>query len=148
MNDFLLTLCIQNVSAQESIKETPSYHLCGRGPRIPTETVASYIRSPTLLISMRLGRGGINMALAGKQATENIESTQLAQKNAYNRKPTELNLCVRECVLVLMPRDTTGKDQDLTTVLQVTQTNAELRLIDQPKSDSINVILSREMKCR
>ena len=56
--------------------------------RIPTETVASYIRSPTLLISMRLGRVGINMSLAGKQATENIESTQLAQKKAYNRKPT------------------------------------------------------------
>ena len=58
-----------------------------------------------------------------------------------------------------MPSDSTGTNWKLARpyhgpyrVLQVTPTNAEMRLVDQPKGDSlhlsgyIDVILSREMK--
>ena len=55
---------------------------------------------------------------------------------------------VGECVMVLMPSEVQGKDWKLATpfhdpyyVIQVTPTNAEVRLIDQRRGESIFVAL-------
>ena len=55
---------------------------------------------------------------------------------------------VGECVMVLMPSEVQGKDWKLATpfhdpyyVIQVTPTNAEVRLIDQCRGESIFVAL-------
>ena len=56
--------------------------------------------------------------------------------------------------MVLMPSETESKDWKLARpfygpyrVLKVTPTNVELRLVDQPKGDSIFVALDRVRRC-
>ncbi len=56
--------------------------------------------------------------------------------------------------MVQMPSECQGKDWKLARpfhgpyrVLQVTPTNVEVRLVDQPKSDSIFVALERVRRC-
>ena len=153
MNDFLT----YSLRTEFQPRNNKRVSFCtGRDPRIHTQTVVSCIRSPYAVdLDEYKEELACNMLLAWKLAMENIERAQAAQKRAYDRKSTEVNLFVGERVMVvLMPSDSTGKNWKLARryhgpyrVLQVTPTNAEVHLIDQPKSDSIFVVLERVRRC-
>ena len=94
------------------------------------------------------------MSLAWKLASECIDKAQTAQKKAYDKNTKTVDLRVGERVMVLMPSECQGKDWKLARpfhgpyrVLQVTPTNVEVRLVDQPKSESIFVALERVRRC-
>ena len=143
------------VSAQESTREAPFFLLYGRDARIPTETVLSHSRSPYAVDLDDYKEDLVcDMALAWKLASENIKKAQTTQKKMYDRKAKESDLRVGERVTVLMPSETQGKDWKLVRpfygpcrILKVTPTNVEVRLVDQPKGDSIFVALDRVRRC-
>ena len=143
------------VSGQESTKESPFFLLYGRDARIPTETVLSHKRSPYAVDIDDYKEDLVsNLSEAWKLAKENIEQAQTAQKKAYDRKAREVDLRVGERVMVLMPSESQGKEWKLARpfygpyrVLQVTPTNAEVRLVDQPNDESIFVALDRVRRC-
>ena len=143
------------VSAQESTRESPFVLLYGRDARIPTETVLSHVRTP-YVVDLEDYKQDLmaDMSLAWKLASENIAKAQIAQKRAYDRHAKEVDLRVGERVMVLMPSKSQGKNWKLASpfhgpyrVLQVTPTNAEVRLVDQPKGESIFVATDRVKKC-
>ncbi len=140
------------VSAQESTKECPFYLVYGRDARVPTETVLSYSRSPYAVdLDEYKEEMTSNFSLAWKLASENISKAQAAQKKAYDRKTEEVDLRVGERVMVLMPSEVKGKTWKLARPFhgpyQVTPTNAEVRLVDEPMSESIFVALNRVRRC-
>ncbi len=143
------------VSAQESTKESPFCLLYGRDPRIPTETVVSYVRSPYVVDLDEYKEEFLNhMSHAWKLALENIQKAQVTQKKSYDKKAREVDLKVGERVMVLMPSETQGKNWKLARpfhgpyrVIKVTPSNAEVRLIDEPGGGSIFVALDRVRRC-
>ena len=88
---------------------------------------------------------GLNSAW--KTAKECITVNQERQKASYGRTAHASKLGVGgQRVMVLMPSDLQGKTQTFARpfygpyrILRQTPTNAEVRLVDQPKSDSIFV---------
>jgi len=94
------------------------------------------------------------MSLPWKLASNDIQNTQTSQKKMYDTKAGEVDLRVGERVMVLMPSEIQGKEWKLASpfhgpyrVIQVTSTNAEVCLIDPPKSDSIFVALEHLRRC-
>ncbi len=143
------------VSAQESTKESPFCLLYGRDPRIPTETVVSYVCSPYVVDLDEYKEEFLNhMSHAWKLALENIQKAQVTQKKSYDKKAREVDLKVGERVMVLMPSETQEKNWKLARpfhspyrVIEVTPSNAEVRLIDEPGGGSIFVALDRVRRC-
>ena len=143
------------VSSQESTRESPFFLLYGRDARTPTETALSHVRSPYVVDLDEYKEGLLeSLTLAWKLASENVEKSQVAQKKAYDRKTKEVDLRAGERVMVRMPSESQGKDWKLARpfhgpyrVLQVTPTNTEVRLVDQPKGESIFVALDRVRRC-
>ena len=143
------------VSAQESTKESPFYLLYGRDPRIPTETALSHSTSPYNVdpddYKVELIASLTN---AWKLAKEHIVKAQQSQKHYYDRKSKPTTLKVGDCVMVFMPAEVRGKNRKLVwpfhgpyRVLNLTLTNAEVRLVDHPNDASLFVALNRLRPC-
>ena len=142
-------------SVQDSTLESPFFMLYGRDPRIPTSTVLSQTRSVYNVdpedYRMQLS---ITMAEAWRLAKGNIERAQNHQKKHYDSSSAPANLEIGERVMVCMPHEMQGKDRKLSRpfhgpyrVVSVTPTNAEVKLVDQPESQSIFVSLDRVRRC-
>ena len=122
-----------------------------RDPRIPTETVLSQPQTP-YQIDMDDYKSEMiaNMSDAWKLSRENIKMAQLKQRTGYDKHSREVKLKVGDRVLVYMPGEVRGKAWKLARpfhgpyrVLALMPTNAEVRLVDCPTSESIFVPLSR-----
>ena len=145
-------LIAYRVSAQESTKESPFYLLYGRDPRIPTETALSHSTSPYNVdpddYKVELMASLTN---AWKVAKEHIVKAQQSQKHYYDRKSKPTTLKVGDRV---MPAEVRGKNRKLVRpfhgpyrVLNLTPTNAEVRLVDHPNDASLFVALNRLRPC-
>ena len=135
---------------QESTKESPFFLLYGRDPRIPTSTVLTYERSPYAVDTDDYKSELMaNLSQAWKAARDNIKVAQAKQQTQYDKKSRDVNLKVGDRVMVLMPMETTGARpfHGPFRVLAVTPTNAEVRLVDNPKAASIFVALDRVRLC-
>ena len=96
----------------------------------------------------------LNLSLAWRLAAENIRKAQQSQKHYYNRSVKTVELEVGDRVMVYMPSESKGEEYKLNRpfhgpywVLSVTDTNAEVRLIDSPTNDPIFVNLNRVRLC-
>ena len=94
------------------------------------------------------------LSMAWKLASDNIKQSQDKQKKNYDRSCTKIFLKPGDRVMVYMPAEKQGKDWKLSRpfhgpyrVLKVTQTNAEVRLVDQPTGDTLFVNLDRIRPC-
>ena len=151
----LYVLFAYRASLQESTKESPFFLLYGRDPRVPTSTVLTYQRSPyTIDINDYKSEMMTSLSQAWKLAQENIKVAQKRQKTQYDKKTCDTNLKVGDRVMVLMPSEAKGEKRKLARpfhgpfrVLTVTPTNAEVRLVDDPKAASIFVALDRVRLC-
>ena len=142
-------------SAQESTKESPFFLMHGRDPRIPTETVLTSTRSPyaadTDDYKVDLCS---DLSTAWKLAKTNIEKAQVAQKSYYDKFSKTVDVKPGDRVMVFMPAERQGKAWKLSRpfhgpyrVLNVTNTNVEVRLVDSPQDESMFVHLNRVRKC-
>ena len=149
------TLFAYRVSLQESTKESPFFLLYGRDPRVPTSTVLTYQRSPCAVdIDDYKSELMVNLSRAWTLAQDNIKVAQRHQKTQYDKKTCDVNLKVGDRVMVLMPTELKGEKRKLARpfhgpfrVLTVTPTNAEVRLVDDPKAAPIFVALDRVRLC-
>jgi len=143
------------VSVQDSTKESPFFLLYGRDPTLPTLDALLRERTPYMVdlddYKTELTTG---MASAWKLAQENIATAQQRQKATYDRKAKEPTLTVGQRVMVHMPNEVQGTTWKFARpfhgpfrVVSLTPTNAEVRLIDEPRSDSMFVSLSRVRPC-
>ena len=139
------------VSVQDSTKESPFFLLYGRDPALPTLDALSRKRTPYMVdlddYKTELTTG---LASAWKIAGENIAVAQTRQKANFDRTTKEPKVTIGQRVLVHMPAELHGKTWKFAhpfhgpfRVLSLTPTNAEVRLIDEPRSDSMFVSLSR-----
>ena len=134
-------------SAQESTKESPFFLMHGRDPRIPTETVLTSTRSP-YAADMDVDLCS-DLTTAWGLAKTNIKEAQLAQKTYYDKFSKSVDLKVGDKVNAGRK---TRKDVEIGAALpwsliSVTNTNAEVRLISSPKDESMFVHLNRIRKC-
>ena len=127
-------------NVQDSTKESPFFLLYGRDPRIPSESALNYKSELTSSLSG-----------AWKIAQANIQDAQVHQKHQYDKYSKE---AVGDRVMVHMPQSVSGKAWKLARpfygpyhVLSLTLTNAEVKLIDKPDSESIFVALNRVRFC-
>ena len=143
------------VSAQASTRESPFFLVYGRDARLPTETVLSHVRSP-YMVDVDDYKSDLlcSLSLAWKLAAENNQAAQNRQKKYYDRLANEVELKVGDRVMVYMPSELQGDEHKLRRpyygpyrVLNVTETNAEVRLIDTPNDDPIFVNLNRVRLC-
>ena len=128
----------------------------GRDPRLPTGTILEESRT-TYLIDMEDYRTEllINLTKARQLALESIKLAQEKQRTFYDLQTScRLQYRVGDRVMVFMPSETTGKDRKLARpyhgpyrVVNLTDTNAEVKLIEKPKEPSIFVALERLRKC-
>ena len=96
----------------------------------------------------------VHLSQAWKLAQNNIKIAQELQKTQYDKKTRDTNLKVGDWVMVLMPTEAKGEKRKLARpfhgpfqVLTVTPTNAEVRLVDDPKAAPIFVALDRVRLC-
>ena len=148
----LALLFTYRASLQESTKESPFFLLYGRDPCVPTSTVLTYQRSPYTVDYKSEMMTNLNQAW--KLAQENIKAAQKLQKTQYDKNTRDGILKVGDRVMVLMPTEAKGEKRKLAwpfhgpfRVLTVTSTNAEVRLVDDPKAASIFVALDRVRLC-
>ena len=140
---------------QESTKESPFFLVYGRDPRLPTSTLLE--QSPAMYpVDVEDYRTELLTTLkkAHELAMESICKAQEKQRKYYDRQSTSPTFQVRDCVMVFMPSETVGKNRKLARpyhgpyrVINVTQTNAEVQLIEQPSAPSIFVAIGRLRKC-
>lgn len=142
-------------SAQESTKESPFFMMYGRDPRIPTETILTYERSPYAVdvedYKTDLCSG---LSSAWSLARENLEKAQVAQKKYYDQSAMPTNVKPGDRVMVYMPGERRGKTWKLARpfhgpyrVVAVTDTNVEVRLVNRPLDQPIFVHLDRVRRC-
>ena len=141
---------------QESTKESPFFLLYGRDPRLPTGTILEQLRT-TYLCDIDDYRTEllINLTKAQQLALESIKQAQEKQQTFYDKQSSNnLPYRVGDRVMVFMPSETTGKDRKLARpyhgpyrVVNLTATNAEVKLIERPKEPSIFVAIDRIRKC-
>jgi hypothetical protein len=117
--------------------------------------VLTYQRSPyTIDTNDYKSEMMTSLSQAWKLAQENIKIAQKHQKTHYDKKTRETHLKVGDWVMVLMPSEAKGEKRKLARpfrgpfrVLTVTPTNAEVRLVDDPKAAPIFVALDRVRIC-
>ena len=87
-------------------------------------------------------------------AQDNIKSAQKKQKQQYDKRSVESMLRVGDRVMVYFPRVVQGKAWKFArpyngpyTVISLTPTNAEVRLLSCPEGDTIFVALDRIRPC-
>ena len=142
-------------SVQESTKESPFFLLYGRDPSLPTLGALSREHTP-YMVDMDDYKTELTTGLnsAWKLAQENISVAQGRQKRTYDHTAKEPTLEVGQRVMVHMPSELQGKTWKFARrfhgpfrIVSLTPTNAEVRLIDEPKSVPIFVPLSRVRAC-
>ena len=87
---------------------------------------------------------------AWETAAECIKTAQGRQKSIYDCGAKEMAFKVGDRVMVHMPHESTGKTVKLARpyrILNMTPTNAEVRLVDMPDDPSIFVSLNRVRPC-
>ena len=96
----------------------------------------------------------VGLSSACNTARECIEQSQECQKVAYDKAAKDPKLEVGQRVMVHIPSEVQGRTwkfarpfHGLFRVLSLTPTNVEVRLVDEPKSESLFVSLSRVRKC-
>ena len=96
----------------------------------------------------------MSMAKAKKIALESICRAQRKQKEFYDRHSGETTYHVGERVMVYMPGTVSGKRWKIVRpyhgpyrVINMTPTNAEVQLVENPGEPSIFVALSRLRRC-
>lgn len=92
----------------------------------------------------------LNCTLMWRLAKANIEKAQLAQKTYYDKFSKTVDVKPGDRVLVFMPAEWQVKTCKLSRpfygpyrVLNVTSTNVEVRLIDNPQKEPMFIHLSR-----
>ena len=137
-------------SVQSSTGDSPFFLLYGRDARIPTEAVLSQPQT-AYQVDMDDYKSELiaNMSDAWELACKNIESAQSKQKIKYDKHSRTCPLKIGDRVMVHMPGEVKGKSWKLARpfhgpyrVLSLTPTNAEVRLVDCPTSESIFVALN------
>ena len=95
-----------------------------------------------------------NLSDAWAIARANTQEAQAHQKRQYDKHSKESTLSIGDRVMVYMPHSVSGKAWKLARpfygpyrVISLTPTNAEVKLIDKPNSDSIFVALNRVRFC-
>ena len=140
---------------QESTRESPFYLLYGRDPRLPTDSVLNYVKSP-YVVDVDDYKTAMTIALseAWKTAQENIKSAQEKQKRNYDRHSKESHYEVGDRVMVYMPNAVRGKAWKLARpfygpyrVMATTPTNLEVKPVDKPEAEAIFVSLDRIRPC-
>lgn len=142
-------------SVHESTKESPFYLLYGRDPRIPGDEVLCQVSSPYKVdIDDYKEELTDCLSTSWKLAKTNIEGAQEKQKKAYDKRAREHHYCIGDRGMIHMPSAVTGKAWKLARpyhgpyrVLNVTPTNIEARLVDDPSSESIFVAVNRVRPC-
>ncbi len=133
-------------SAQDSTCESPFFLLYGRDP-----TLATLSREPSLYtVDLRTDLVS-GLSSAWRIAHDFTEKSQERQKTAYDKFAKETTLEVGQRVMVYMPGEVQGKTWKFARpyqVFSITPTNAEVQLVDEPKSESIFVLLNRVGRCR
>ena len=143
------------VTAQESTRESPFFLLYGRDARQPLEEALDCPTSAYMVdlddYKSELVQG---LTSAWDTAAECIKSAQNHQKSVYDRSAKTMKYRVGDRVMVHMPHEATGKTAKLARpyfgpyrVLNLTTSNAEVRLIDKPDDPSIFVSLDRVRPC-
>ena len=140
---------------QESTKESPFFLVYGRDPRLPTGSLLE--QSPiTYPVDVEDYRTELLCTLKKTHALalESIRKAQEKQKRFYDRQSTATKFKIGDRVMVYMPSETSGKDRKLARpyhgpyrVISLTQTNAEVKLIERPTEPTIFVALNRLRKC-
>ena len=143
------------VSVQDSTKESPFFLLYGRDPQLPTETALTQSRTPYMIdVDDYKTEMVTSLSDAWKIAQENIKVAQTKQKTQYDKKSKEPTFSVGDRVMTYMPSEVQGKNWKLARpfygpyrILNLTPTNAEIRLVDKPTDPSIFVSLNRLRPC-
>ena len=146
-------LCAYRVSVQESTRESPFFLLYSRSRvayvRHSRERTPYMVDLDDYKLDLTTG-----LADAWKLAQENIKVAQERQKLTYDRSPKECTVKVGQRVMVHMPSELQGKTWKFARpyhgpfrVLNVTPTNAEVCLVNDPKSDSMFVSMTRVHPC-
>ena len=136
-------------------QQSPFYLLYGRDARLPTEAALAKPRTcyqvdiddfKTDLVC--------NLSDAWKLARQNIGQSQKKQKTQYDRKTRLRKHCVGDRVFVHMPGEVQGKAWKFSRpfhgpyrILELTPTNASVRLVDRPQDQPIFVSLDRIRRC-
>ena len=142
-------------SMQESTRESPFYLLYGRDARLPTEAALTQPRTcyqvdiddfKTDLVC--------NLSDAWELARQNICQAQKKQKQHYDQKARMREYHVGDRVFVHMPGEVRGKAWKFARpfhgpfrILELTPTNASVRLVDRPQDTPIFVSLDRVRRC-
>ena len=142
-------------NVQDSTKESPFFLLYGRDPRIPSESALNCPATPYMVdLDDYKSELTSNLTDAWEIARANIQEAQAHQKHQYDKHSKESKLSIGDRVMVYMPQSVSGKAWKLARpfygpyrVLSLTPTNAEVKLIDKPDSESIFVALNRVRLC-
>ena len=140
------------ISLQDSTNESPFYLLYGRDAHQPTSTVLSQMSS---LNTVDVDDYKHDLVMEAWQlAKKKIQEAQTRQKNNYDKSSSPTKLQVGDRVMVYMPQEKRGKTWKLSRpyhgpyrILSLTQTNAEVWLVDCPDEESIFVSLNRVYPC-
>ena len=127
----------------------------GRDPALPTLDALSRERTPYMIDTddyITELMTGLNDAW--KLAKENILIAQDRQKKTYDRAAKDPKLTVGQRVLVHMPTELQGKTWKFARpfhgpfrIVSLTPTNAEVKLIDEPRAEAMFVSLRRVRPC-
>ena len=142
-------------NVQDSTKESPFFLLYGRDPRIPSDSALNSPSSPYMVdLEDYKSELANNLSDAWAIARANTQEAQAHQKRQYDKHSKESTLSIGDRVMVYMPHSVSGKAWKLARpfygpyrVISLTPTNAEVKLIDKPNSDSIFVALNRVRFC-
>ena len=140
---------------QASTRESPFFLLYGRDSTLPTLEALSREPSPyTIHLDDYKTDLVAGLSAAWNTARECMEQSQECQKVTYDKAAKDPELEVGQHVMVHMPNEVQGRTGKFARpfhgpfrILSLTPTNAEVRLVNEPRSKSLFVSLSRVRKC-
>ena len=143
------------VAVQESTQASPFYLLYGREPRTPTESALSQPRTPYQIdFPDYCSEMVAHLSDAWSLAHQQIEKAQGKQKTQYDKRTTQPKIKTGNRVMVQFPNEIKEKSWKLArpyfdpyTVVSLTPTNAEVKLLQSTDDSSIFVSLDRVRLC-
>ena len=141
-------------TVQESVRESPFYLLYGRDPRLPTEELQN--DSPNYAVDAEDYKSALTTHLseAWSLAKTSIKQAQIKQKETYDKHSKQPQYQIGDRVMVFMPSEKKGTTWKLARpfygpycIVDLTPTNAEVRLVDKPDDHTIFVSLNRVRLC-